>query len=57
MSKLANRWLGLVLALASVGAAAQTGTVPLDAGTPPSGLTNSSITEVNGSVGIGTTNP
>jgi len=38
-------------------AAAQTGTVPLDAGTPPSGLTNSNITELNGNVGIGTTNP
>lgn len=35
-------------------AAAQTGTVPLDNGTPPSGLTNSNITEVNGNVGIGT---
>jgi len=38
-------------------AAAQTGTVPLDAGTPPSGLTNSSITESNGNVVIETTAP
>ena len=44
----------LVLALMVATAAAQTGTVPLDAGTPPSGLTNSSITELNGNVGIGT---
>jgi hypothetical protein len=57
MSKSARMWLGLGLALASTGAAAQTGTVPLDAGTPPSGLTNSSITESNGNVGIGTTSP
>lgn len=41
----------------AMSAAAQTGTVPLDAGTPPAGLTNSSITELNGNVGIGTTNP
>jgi hypothetical protein len=47
----------LVLALASTGAAAQTGTVPLDSGTPPSGLTNSNITVSNGNVGIGTASP
>jgi hypothetical protein len=57
MMKSACKWLGLVLALASAGAAAQTGTVPLDSGTPPTGLTNSNITEVNGNVGIGTTSP
>ena len=47
--------LGLVMMTAT--AAAQTGTVPLDAGTPPSGLTNSSIMESNGNVGIGTSTP
>ncbi len=57
MTKSACMWLGVVLALASAGAAAQTGTVPLDSGTPPTGLTNSNITEVNGNVGIGTTSP
>jgi hypothetical protein len=47
----------ICIAAFAMSAAAQTGTVPLDAGTPPSGLTNSNITELNGNVGIGTTNP
>jgi hypothetical protein len=45
------------IAVLAVGAAAQTGTVPLDSGTPPSGMTNSNITVSNGNVGIGTTVP
>ena len=53
MTKGVLAWLGLTMM--AVAAAAQTGTVPLDAGTPPSGLTNSTITELNGNVGIGTT--
>jgi len=48
--------LATLIGIASI-AHAQTGTVPLDAGTPPSGLTNSSITELDGNVGIGTTSP
>ena len=55
MTKGVLAWLGLTMM--AVAAAAQTGTVPLDAGTPPSGLTNSTITELNGNVGIGTTSP
>lgn len=56
MTKRVNlAWLGLAMMAAT--AAAQTGTVPLDSGTPPTGLTNSNITEVNGNVGIGTTSP
>jgi hypothetical protein len=47
----------ICIAAFAMSAAAQTGTVPLDAGTPPSGLTNSNITELNGNVGIGTTGP
>ena len=51
-----KQMMGLAFCLAAfaVSASAQTGTVPLDAGTPPTGLTNSSITELNGNVGIGT---
>jgi hypothetical protein len=49
--------LAFCIAAFAMSAAAQTGTVPLDAGTPPSGLTNSSITELSGNVGIGTTSP
>jgi hypothetical protein len=55
MNKSACMWLGIGLTSASAGAAAQQRTVPL-AGTPPSGLTNSSITELNDDVGTGTTN-
>ena len=55
MSRNVVAWLGL--AMMSVAAAAQTGTVPLDNGTPPTGLTNSNITEVNGNVGIGPASP
>jgi hypothetical protein len=47
-------WVAIAL---SVGAAAQTGTVPLDSGTAPTGLTNSNITLSSGNVGIGTTSP
>ena len=49
--------VAICIAAFAMSAAAQTGTVPLDAGTPPSGLTNSNITELNGNVGIGTTSP
>ncbi len=56
MTKRVNlAWLGLAMMAAT--AAAQTGTVPLDSGTPPSGMTNSNITEVNGNVGIITCMP
>jgi len=55
MTKGRLTWLGLAVLAAS--AAAQTGTVPLDNGTPPSGFTNSNITVSNGNVGIGTTSP
>jgi hypothetical protein len=56
MTKRVNlAWLGLAMMAAT--AAAQTGTVPLDAGTPPTGMTNSNITVSNGNVGIGTTSP
>ena len=48
--------IGLFLMMTAV-TAAQTGTVPLDSGTPPAGLTNSNITVSNGNVGIGTTSP
>ena len=46
--------IAICLAAFAASAAAQTGTVPLDNGTPPSGLTNSNITVSNGNVGIGT---
>ena len=54
-----NKMAAVVICIAAfaVSAAAQTGTVPLDTGTPPSGLLNSNITVSNGNVGIGTTNP
>ena len=44
--------IAICLAAFAISAAAQTGTVPLDNGTPPTGLTNSNITEVNGNVGV-----
>lgn len=47
----------LMAAMMISAATAQTGTVPLDTGTAPSGMTNSNITVSNGNVGIGTTNP
>lgn len=49
--------VAICLTAFAMSAAAQSGTVPLDNGTAPSGLTNSNITEVNGNVGIGTTTP
>ena len=54
-----KRQLGLasLMAVLAASAVGQTGTVPLDNGTPPSGMTNSNITVSNGNVGIGTTNP
>lgn len=62
MSRSACKWLGLYLALASVGSAAQTvagsgttNTVPVFTGTSTVG--NSPITVSGGNVGIGTTQP
>jgi hypothetical protein len=52
-----SRQTFLVIFLVAASAAAQTGTVPLDSGTPPSGFTNSNITVSGGSVGIATTSP
>lgn len=59
MELIRTRMLGMAIGIVAfaMSAAAQTGTVPLDAGTPPAGLTNSTITVLNGNVGIGTPNP
>jgi len=67
MSKLAKMWLGLVLALASAGAPAQTavqtsgttsaGTVPVFGPTSNTTVTNSPISVSGSNVGIGTTAP